>query len=52
MAYKCFNERTKGMGIENEILAKELHKSIIKNFKRRKIYSNFKDNIWVLIWLT
>ena len=31
---------------ENEILAEELHKPIIKNFKRRKVYSGFKDNIW------
>ena len=46
MVYKFFNERTKGMGIENEILANELHKPIIKNFKRRKVYSSFKDNIW------
>ena len=27
-------------------LAEELHKPIIKNFKRRNVYSNFKDNIW------
>ena len=31
---------------ENKILAKELHKPIIKNFKRRKVYSTFKDHIW------
>ena len=55
MVYKFFNERTKGSGINlqanslnNEILAEELHKPIIKNFKRRKIYSSFKDNIWVV----
>ena len=53
MVYKFFNERTKGSGINlqanslnNEILAAELHKPIIKNFKRRKVYSSFKDNIW------
>ena len=52
MVYKFFNEKTKGMGIEygnrfpeNEILAKELHRNIIRNFKRRKVYSSFKDNI-------
>ena len=46
MIYKFFNERTKGSGINlqanslnNEILAEELHKPIIKNFKRRKVYS-------------
>ena len=46
MVYKFFNERTKGSGIENKQLAEELYKPIIKNFKRRKVYSSFKDNIW------
>ena len=53
MVYKFFNERTKESGINlqakslnNEALAEELHKPIIKNFKRRKVYSSFKDNIW------
>ena len=53
MVYKFFNERTKGSGINlqanslnNEILAEELHKSNIKNFKKRKVYSSFKDNVW------
>ena len=48
-----FNERTKRSGINNKEnllvnsqLAEELHKPIIKNFKRRKVYSSFKDNIW------
>ena len=27
-------------------LADELHKSIIKMFKKSKVYSSFKDNIW------
>ena len=27
-------------------LANELHKPIIKKFKKRKVYSSFKDNIW------
>ena len=31
--------------MNNEKLANELHKPIIKNFKRRKVYSSFKDNI-------
>ena len=30
----------------NEQLAKELHKPIIRNFKKRTVYSGFKDNIW------
>ena len=53
MVYKFFNERTKGSGINdkgnllvNSQLAEELHKPIIRNFKRRKVYSSFKYNIW------
>ena len=37
------------MGISNEPnyqLAHELHKSIIRKFKKRKVYSCFRDNIW------
>ena len=30
----------------NEQLAKELHKPIIRKFKKRKVYTGFKDNIW------
>ena len=30
----------------NEQLAEELHKLIIRIFKKRKVYSSFKDNIW------
>ena len=51
--YKFFNERTKESGIKNEgnllvhsQLAGELHKPIIKNFKRRNACSSLKDNIW------
>ena len=46
MVYKSFDKRTKGYGLNNEILAEGLHKPIIKNFKRRKVYSSFKENIW------
>ena len=31
----------------NEQLAEKLHKPVIKKFQRRKVYSRFKDNIWV-----
>ena len=31
----------------NEKLAEELHKPVIKNFKRRKVYTRFKDYNWV-----
>ena len=30
----------------NEQLAEELHKPVIKKFKRRKVYAKFEDNIW------
>ena len=30
----------------SSILADELHKPIIKKFNKRKVYSQFKDNIW------
>ena len=46
IAHEVFNERTKGSGINNLQLAEELHRPIIKNFKRRKVYYSFKDNIW------
>ena len=29
-----------------EQLVEELHKPVIKKFKKRKVYSRFKDNIW------
>ena len=44
MAYKFFDKKSKG-GLENRQLANELHKPIMKKFKRRKVYSSFKDNI-------
>ena len=31
---------------ENIKLANELHKTIIRKFNKRKVYSSFKDNIW------
>ena len=31
---------------QNEQLADELHKPIMRKFKKRKVYSAFKDNIW------
>ena len=36
-------ERTKEV---NKILAEELHKPVIKKFNKRKVYSQFKYNIW------
>ena len=54
MVYKFFDEKSIRGGVaNNEIkqnlqLAKELHKPIIRKFKKRKVYSGFKDNIWVV----
>ena len=31
---------------QNEQLAEELHKPILRKFKKGKVYSAFKDNIW------
>ena len=30
----------------SSILADELHKPVIRKFNKRKVYSQFKDNIW------
>ena len=30
----------------NKILAEELHKPVIKKLNKRKVYSQFRDNIW------
>ena len=30
----------------SSILADELHKPVIRKFKKRKVYSQFKDNVW------
>ena len=49
MVYKFFHKESKGSGITNKSyyqLVNELHKPIIKKFKKRKVYSSFKDNIW------
>ena len=58
MVYKFFDKKTQGSGRplsfalqvadnkENIQLANELHKPIIRNFKKRKFYSLFRDNIW------
>ena len=46
MVYKFFDKKSKGSGLENKEFANELHKPIIRKFKRRKLYSSFKDNIW------
>ena len=48
--YKFFDKKTAGSGIkstpQNEQLAEKLHKPKIRTFKKRKVYSTFKENIW------
>ena len=49
MVYKFSDKKSCGSGIVNEPnyqLANEVHKSIIRKFKKRKVYSSFRDNIW------
>ena len=53
MVYNFFDKKSaSGSGVaNNEIkqnlqLAEELHKPITRNFKKRTLYSEFKDNIW------
>ena len=51
MVYQFFHEKTSGGTVKNEIiiikeLAEELHKPIIRKFKKRKVHSSFIDNIW------
>ena len=51
MVYKFFDKKSIGSGTVNSrdnslILADELLKPVIKKLNKRKIYSQFKDNIW------
>ena len=50
MIYKFFDKKFAGSGVNmhanNEKVAEELHKPIVTRFKKRIIYSGFKDNIW------
>ena len=49
MVYKIFNKKSSGSGVDaepNYQLANELHRQNIRKFKRRKVYSLFRDNIW------
>ena len=50
MVYKFFDKKTAGSGIksmsQNEELAEELLKPIIRKFKKRKVYSAFRESIW------
>ena len=60
MVYKCFDKKSTGTGfkklkntaepsalaLSSSILADERHKPIIRKFNKKKVYSQFKDNIW------
>ena len=51
VVYKFFDRKVSGSGVKNDNisnkeLAEELHKPIIKKFKKRKVESSFIDNIW------
>ena len=60
MVYKFFDKKTKGSGVttlanksaiksipQNEQLTDELHKPIIRKFKKRKVHSAFRNYVWV-----
>ena len=52
IVYKSFDKKSSGSGVDaepNYQLESKLHRQIIRKFKRQKVYSSFKDNIWVLI---
>ena len=51
MVYKFFDKKSSGSGIKNENiskkeLAEELHKPVIRKFKKSKLDSPFIDNMW------
>ena len=55
MVYNFFDKKSKGNGAkhvnikltpQNQQLAEELHKPIIRKFEKRKVHAAFKDNIW------
>ena len=49
MVYKFFDKKSEGSGVkripQNEHLANELHKPVIRKFEKRKVYLTFKHNI-------
>ena len=48
MVYNFLDKKSKGRSIINDSnyeLVNELHKPIIKKFKKRKVHSSFRDNI-------
>ena len=48
MVYKFFDKKTGSGASVNEELAAQLHKPVIKKFKRKKVESRFKNKIWAV----
>ena len=49
MVYRFFDKKSTGSGFKtsnSSILADELHKPVIRKLNKRKVYSQFKGNIW------
>ena len=55
MVYKFFDKKSKRSGAkhvnirltpQNQQLAEELHKPILRKFEKRKVHAAFKDNNW------
>ena len=54
MVYNFFDKKTKGSGLSytinsmspNKQLAEELHKPVIRKFKKRRVYASYRDAIW------
>ena len=47
MVYKLFDKKSSGSGVAtkpNYELVNKLHRQFIRNFKKRKVYSSFRDN--------
>ena len=53
IVYQFFDKKNKDSGLshtikstsQNQQLAEEFHKPTLRKFKKRKVYSTFKDNI-------
>ena len=55
MVYKSFDKKSVGSGVkhvntklapQNQQLAEQLYKPIIRKYEKRKVHAAFKDNIW------
>ena len=49
MVYKFFDRKSSGSGVDAEPryqLPNQVHRQIFRKFKRRKVYSSFRNNIW------